>query len=429
MLKVLLITYYWPPAGGGGVQRWLKMSKYFSENDIDLTIYTPENPEYPAIDNSSLKEVGTELKIIKRPILEPYSFYKKFVGKKKGTKVYSGFINERPSLKQKLSIWIRGNFFIPDARKFWIKPSIKFLTKFLVDNSFDVVISTGPPHSLHMIALGLKQKMPTIKWIADFRDPWTNIDFYDQLMLTKWADKKHKTLEKKVLKSADLVVTVGRTLAKELQILANIKNVKVITNGYDHLDFDFEIPLDKGFNITHLGSMNGDRNPEVLWKVISDLRDENVELYDNLKINLYGPIDQKIENSLKTYNIESKVTSYPFIPHEEAVRKMKASSVLLLVINNTPNAAGILTGKVFEYLGSGRPILCIGPIQGDVQHLLSEYGNASYISYDNTSACKDALSDFYNTYNNTSIAVSSDFEKFSRKNLAQDYSNLIKSIA
>ncbi|MBK9488199.1 MAG: hypothetical protein IPO07_04910 [Haliscomenobacter sp.] len=198
MKKFLLITYYWPPAGGGGVMRWVKMTKYIRQYGWEPVVYTPENGETAAFDESLAKEVAPALQVVKTPIWEPYQLYKQFLGRKKEEKIYSGFINEgkKESLAQKVSVFIRGNFFIPDARMFWIKPSIKYLTKYLKEHPVDAIVSTGPPHSMHLIAEGV-HKATGIPWVADFRDPWTNIDFYKDLRLTSWADARHKALEQR----------------------------------------------------------------------------------------------------------------------------------------------------------------------------------------------------------------------------------------
>ena len=193
MKRVLIITYYWPPSGGSGVQRWLKMSKYLPENGWQPVIYTPEDGEFPIIDTSLEKDVCPEAEVVKRPIVEPYTLYKRFVGMRAEEKVKVGFTDEsgkQKGWKARLSMWIRGNLFIPDARCWWIRPSVRFLLKYLKDNPVDAIISTGPPHSMHLIALRLKAKLG-LPWIADFRDPWTDIDFYNELRLTQWADCKH----------------------------------------------------------------------------------------------------------------------------------------------------------------------------------------------------------------------------------------------
>ena len=264
MPKVLIITYYWPPSGGGGVQRWLKFVKYLPEFGWQPVVYTPENPESPAEDHSLLNDIPEQAVIVKKTIWEPYRVYKKFTGKGSDAKINTGFLTEEKSnsLLEKISVFIRGNLFIPDARKFWINPSIRFLKKYLKDHPVDVIISTGPPHSMHLIALGLKKYFP-IPWIADFRDPWTHIDFYDQLMLTRSSDRKHKKLEKTVLSKAEKVIAVGKQLGEELVSLG-ATDLTVLRNGHDIEEHENSV-MDKKFSILHAGSMNNDRNHPVFW--------------------------------------------------------------------------------------------------------------------------------------------------------------------
>ena len=236
MTKVLLISYYWPPSGGGGVQRWLKMSKYLPDQGIDLTVYTPENGEFPGYDPSLTEEVDPRIKVIKRPIWEPYQLFRKFTCNRSNS--YNALITDskKPGWKQNLAVFLRGNFFIPDARRFWIRPSVGYLETYLMQHPQDVIISTGPPHSMHLIALGLKNRFPKLKWIADFRDPWTMIDFYKDLKLTRWADAIHRSQEAKVLKSADAIVTISPSCADDLEQIAQ-RTIVVINNGYDEQDF------------------------------------------------------------------------------------------------------------------------------------------------------------------------------------------------
>ena len=282
--KVLIISYYWPPSGGGGVMRWLKMSKFLPELGWQPIVYTPENPDPSISDESLLKEVHSKIIELKTPIWEPYDIYRKITGKKKNDKFKAGYISEASSgnWKSRFSVFIRGNFLIPDPRKFWIRPSIKYLSIYLKDNPVDLIVSTGPPHSMHLIALGLKKKFD-IPWIADFRDPWTDIDFYHKLKLSKWADKKHKRLELKVLSKADHVVTVSPGCAHDINKICNRK-VEVINNGFDPTDFEFEkSPLDKHFTISHFGAFNKDRNPANLWKTLGILTEENETFKNSLQ--------------------------------------------------------------------------------------------------------------------------------------------------
>jgi len=280
MKKALIITYYWPPAGGSGVQRWLKFVKYFRDFGIEPVVYTVENPNYPIVDESLAKDIPEGMEILTQPIWEPNNLFA-FFGKKKTES--AGFINPNPTLFGKILQYIRANYFIPDARKFWVKPSISYLKKYLKSNKIDVVITTGPPHSMHLIGLNLKKEL-NIKWIADFRDPWTEIDYFQQLPLTKKAIVKHHSLENEVLKNADAVLVVGKTMQGNFSVFNN--NVITVTNGFDELLTDENVALDSKFTLTHIGLMNADRNPKILWEVLSEIVSENKEFETDFELKL-----------------------------------------------------------------------------------------------------------------------------------------------
>jgi len=396
MKKVLIISYYWPPSGGAGVQRWLKFAKYLPEYGWEPHVYTPENPEAPAQDESLLKDVSDKVVVIKQPIFEPYGFYKKFTGNKKS--VNAGFLSEnkdsRKKLTEQLSIWVRGNLFIPDARMFWIKPSVKFLKKYIQDEGIETIISTGPPHSMHLIALDLKKKM-NVKWIADFRDPWTNIDFYKDLMLTKLADRKHHRLEKEVLQTADEVITIGKTMAKEFEQIRKQK-VQVIPNGYDTSDFQ-QAPnvVSSNFTIVHVGSINADRNHEVFWESIAELCQEHAAFSAKLRIHFVGKLDYVVKESVERNGLMEYFEETAYIPHDKVKEYLFKADILYLPLNNTPNAKGILSGKFFEYLATGKPILGIGHPEGDAAEIMAETKAGVMADFEDKEAIKKFVMDIF----------------------------------
>lgn len=426
--KALIICYYWPPSSGGGVMRWFKMSKYWHEFGGELTVFTPDVSDYPAYDPSLLKQIPEDLEVIKTPIWEPYNLYKKFTGKKDN--VYSGFLNEKKSSwKDRLAVWIRSNFFIPDARKYWIRPSVNHLKKHLKENHYDVVITSGTPHSLHLIGLALKKELD-INWIADFRDPWTDIDYADQLLLTKWAEKKHKRLEKEVLQTADEVVTVSWDWKALLSKISGKDNVHVITNGFDPADFtSLQYKNPDTFTLCHLGSMNYNRNPEQLWNAIAEL-DQKGFFSKGLVIHLIGQVDQKILEQIQELGLEKFIKRSDFMPHREGLQELAESSVLLLLVSKWDEANGMIPGKTYEYLATGKPILAIGNKGADVERVLRDSPASTFLSYDDKANCKKAIEDLYTQFleGKTNLVDNSYIKQYSRRELAGKFQKLIKKM-
>ena len=435
MKKVLILTYYWPPSGGAGVQRWLKFTKYLKKYGWEPIIYTAENGEMPVVDMSLLKDVPEELTILKTPIWEPYQLYKRFIGRKKDDKINASFLseNKKAGLSEKISIWIRGNFFIPDARKFWIKPSINYLENYIIKNNIEYIISSGPPHSMHLIALGLKNKFTSLKWVADFRDPWTNIDFYDKLMLTKRSNKKHHSQELNVLTTADIILSIGKGMSDEFLNIyqksggKNLNKFKVISNGFDADDIKTsDIIKDKKFSIAHIGTLVKDRNPIVLWKVLKKLTDTRDDFRSQLEIKLVGKVDIFVKEQLENYGLINFVKKIEYLPHSEVIIEQQQSKVLLLLINNTKNAKDILTGKFFEYMASGSPILAIGPLDGELADIIKQTQTGLISNFEDEITLEKNI---LNLFVNQSIQTNGEeVIKYSREELTKKLCKLLNEL-
>jgi len=427
MKKVLIITYYWIPSGGAGVQRWVKFAKYLRQYGWEPIIYTPENPEYPSIDHSFEKDIPADITVLKTPIWEPYNVYRNLTGKKNQA-INAGFIseNKKQGWKDKLSIWIRGNFLIPDPRRFWIKPSVRFLNDYLKDNPVDAVITTGPPHSMHLIGMGLKKNFSSLPWVADFRDPWTNIDFYRDLNLNWFADKIHHKLERKVLQKADAVLVVSRGMEEEFAPMKP-KKLQVITNGYDESDVQVgTLALDAKFSISHIGTLNAARNPRIVWKVLSEICAENIAFKNDLQIQLVGKVDFSVLEDIQMYKLQEQLLKIDYLSHSEAIAKQNSSQVLMLLINQSGNAKGILTGKFFEYLAAKRPILAVGPTDGDAAVVLNETGAGVMVDFTDEQATRMAILNYYNQYKKDTLSVQSEsVERFSRRSLTGKLAGLL----
>lgn len=430
MKKVLIITYYWIPSGGAGVQRWVKFTKYLRYFGWEPIIYTPENPEFPSTDSSFEKDIPFDIQVIKTPIWEPYTIYRNLTGKK-NQPINAGFIseNKKQGWKDKLSIWIRGNFLIPDPRRFWIKPSVHFLTNYLNQNSVDAIITTGPPHSMHLIGLGLKKNFPTLPWVVDFRDPWTNIDFYKDLNLSWISDKLHHRLEKKVIQSADSVVVVSNGMKDEYELMKP-NHIQVITNGYDDSDvLKVPVELDTNFSISHIGTLNAARNPRIIWKVLSEICSESVDFKNDLQIQLVGKVDFSVLEDIKNKGLTDNLLKIDYLSHSEAIDKQQTSQVLMLLINNSGNAKGILTGKFYEYLAAKRPILAVGPTDGDAAMVLTETRAGRMVDFEDYTATKEIILDYYTRYREGSLKVeSTSVERFSRRSLTSELADLLNTL-
>ncbi len=432
MKRVLIITYYWPPAGGGGVQRWLKFARYLHEFGWEPIIYTPKNPEMPETDESLLNDIPKDLLVLKTNIWEPYRLYKLFTGKKADQKIQTAFLSEKKQKSnwlENISLQIRGSLFIPDARRFWIKPSSQFLTKWLSENHVDAIVSTGPPHSMHLIAMKLRDTLH-IPWLADFRDPWTNIDFYHQLKLSRHADARHHRLEKEVLLKADAVTVVSRGMLLEFEQIID-RPYKVITNGYDEADIAHitDIQQDKKFSIAHIGSLVKTRNPQVLWNALKKLVLDIPGFAEHLEIKLVGKTDYEVKEAIKAANLDHYIKEIDYLPHNEVIIEQFKSQVLLLLINNTPNAKLILTGKIFEYLQSKRPILCIGPLDGDAAQLVHETFAGLCSSFDDSVSLEKNIRILFQRFKEGKTEWESrESGQYSRKNLTRTLANELNRI-
>jgi glycosyltransferase involved in cell wall biosynthesis len=419
-LKVLIITYYWPPAGGSGVQRWLKFVKYLQEYGIEPVVYTVDNVRYLKEDKTLLDDVPRNTKVLKHSILEPTDLL--FWKKKKSQKSGISNISQNRFLS-----FIRGNFFIPDPKVFWVNSSVKFLQKYLNSNKVDAIISTGPPHSMHLIAQKLHEKNK-LKWIADFRDPWTDLYYNKDFSEHSFAKKKNKILEKSVLKNADCVLTVSESLKEQFSI--NARRVEVITNGYDNeIRSAEDTVLDKMFTISYIGLLPKQSNPKLFFKVLQELCSQNEDFKNDLKLNFIGDISDDVRVEVLKNNLEKNTSFKGYVDHEKAIEFQNKAQVLLLLIPNIEKSKGILTGKLFEYLIAKRPILAIGPEDGDLAEIIKETDSGTLIDFSNREQLSSEILKFYHQYQKGNLKVNSkNIGKYHRKELTKKLAFIIKSL-
>lgn len=422
--KLLIITYYWPPAGGPGVQRWLKFVKYLPDFNVQPIVYIPENPTYPIIDRGLESEVSEKAVILKHKIFEPYGLAS-FFGKNKTKKISSGIIpnQKKQSFLEKTLLWVRGNIFIPDARFLWVKPSVKFLRKYIVENGIDTVVTSGPPHSLHLIGLQLKQELG-VTWLADFRDPWTTIGYHKALKLSSYAETKHKALEHKVLNTADTIIVTSKTTKAEFEAITS-QPITVITNGYD-VEQVTKQPLDEKFTVAHIGSFLSERNPRILWKALKELTKENQDFATDFQLKLLGAVSQEVLDTIAEFKLQDFVLNLGYVSHQEAVEHQRKSQVLLLIEIDSEDTKSIIPGKVFEYMVSERPIIAIGPKGSDFAEIITSTNTGVFFTYDEKEKLKELLLKYYQDYKANNLKVHAvGLQKYFRKSLTEQLAKLV----
>lgn len=428
MKKVLIITYYWPPSAGSGVQRWMKFAKYLPSFNWQPVIYTPENPDFDIKDESLNEEISKDTIVIKTKIFEPYGLYRKIRGffRKKDTGKINP-ITAKSSGIDKLFLFIRGNFFIPDPRISWKNKSVRFLKQYLEENPADLIISTGPPHSMHMIAAELSE-MLHIPWIADFRDPWTKIFYFKHLPLTKHSYRRYVAMEKRVLDGASAITTVSPLDRRDFQQMTSTP-VYLLTNGYDECDFDQVVEQDGYFNVTYTGLFVADANPEIVWKVLGDKAVREPDFLKSLRIRLVGKVDEEILKSIRKNGLEDNLILPGYKKHRFAVREQMNASLLLLPSRNEPEAETIIPGKFFEYLASSNPILGISSPCGAMAEILNTTKNGKVFAWDDEDGVKNFIDDVWMKFNSLeNIGSLSDTTVFSRKNITGQLVRIMNDI-
>lgn len=452
MKKVLVITYYWPPSGGSGVQRWLKFAKYLPQYGWEPVIYTPENPELNSVDESLLGDVSPELQVIRRKISEPYKYYKILSGKRKDEKIKANVLSSSGE-SGGLSAYIRGNFFIPDPRCWWIGPSVRHLKRLLRENPVDAIVSTGPPHSMHLIARDL-HRATRIPWIADFRDPWTGLFYFKHLRLNRWSVRRHKRMELSVLREADRVVVVSPAMKDDFDALLYGKGgglqpleskVRIVTNGYDPDDFsvgrnpelariseDIRRRTEGKFVVCHTGLLTDSANPELFWDALGKVR--RTEMADDLYIAAMGQTDCGAIGCISEAGLSDSFHDFGYVPHLLSTAWQKRANLLLLPLRKEKEAVAILTGKFFEYVASfgesavPKRILAAGPVESNLGDALRETGCGTIAEYSDAGGFARAISDAYNDFKKGKISIAAGAEKYSRVTLSSRMAELLDDI-
>lgn len=424
--KVLIITYYWPPSGGSGVQRWLKFVKYFPQFGVEPIVFTPSNPQFDLKDSSLLEDVPKNIEILHFPIWEPYRLLENIRSVFGGKKKVEISVN-RPA---GIAGFIRANFFIPDPRIFWVRPSVRFLKDFIQENGIQTIVTTGPPHSVHLIGLCLKKQIAELKWLADFRDPWTSWGFLLNMRPSQIALSIHKKLEQKVLRNADAVTTVSRFYSNQIGAISG-RRVDVFTNGFDASDFrNLKPGQTSSFIIRHVGILHPACDPSLFLKAFSKWIAEK-KIIGKVELRFTGHVHDKM---IKMVQADPILTQSVFIEapveHSRLIQLYGEASAVLLILTGYKDAEGFLPGKLFEYLATGLPILAIGPTEGDAAVVLSETNAGKMIGSEDENGMIDVLENSYLSWLNSLVvnSIPPSVIGFSREHIAEKMAEFLKRL-
>ncbi len=403
--RVLVITYYWPPSGGAGVQRFLKFVKYFRDYGVDPVVLTCSNPTYPIVDTSLLEDVPGDVTVAYARTLEPFGVYGRMSGvpaeEAANPTTILGDRNLGPV--QRLARWLRANIFLPDARVGWVPFALRKARRLIREHRIDTVITTGPPHSTHFIGRALKRRTG-IRWVADFRDPWTDIHYNRVLPRTAVARKIDLRMEASVLTFADEVTVTApgtaRYFARKVE-----RTYHTIPNGFDPDDFPAPTPstrnpkkpqpapLDttpahetgeqradskqgKTFTVRHVGSITETCVPENLLLAVKKL--QNVPV----RVEFVGMVHARLLALIREHGLGETVTVHPYVPHKEATMLMCQSDLNVVVVHQSEDSRILIPGKLYDYLYAGRPVMVIGPTDGDAAQIVRSCNIGKAFDYD-----------------------------------------------
>jgi glycosyltransferase involved in cell wall biosynthesis len=428
MKRVLIISYHWPPSGGVGVLRCLKFSKYLRLFGWEPIVYAPSNASYLLYDHTNFQDIQPDIKLLSQPIWEPFRLFKLLSGREKDDPTDPVHVKQKKSIIDNFAIWVRGNFFIPDARCRWINPSVRYLKSYLKEHPVDAIFTDGPPHTNTMIGMRLSTELG-IPWLADFQDPWTQADYYKLYKIMWLADKQHHRLEQQVFKNAHKITIASPSWAKDIERIG-AQNADVIYYGYDEEDFNnMKQSIDADFTIAHAGQLSWDRNPEVLFQVLKELKNELPEFDKKLKLKFAGNIDISVKEAIAQNCLQENFTDLGFISRKEAIQLTLNAQLLLLPLNKAENVDGRIPGKLFENLRALRPILCLGPQQSDAAMIIEKCKAGVSIEYDDRNQLKSYIRERYILYlNGENHATTFGFEFYTNKNQTKILSDFLTKI-
>ena len=428
MKRVLVITYHWPPSGGVTVLRCLKLVKYLREFGWEPVVFTARDAKYQFEDPSNFKDVPEGLEVVRVTAPEPTNLFKWLTGRKQDTPLLSitATSADQRSRWDALGVWVRGNFFIPDARALWIRPSVRQLSRYLKVHPVDAIFTDGPPHTNTVIGLRIAQRF-NLPWLADFQDPWTQVDYYADMRIGKRADRIHRALEQAVFRTASKISIASPTWAKDLESIG-AQNVEVLPYGYDEADFaDYANSVDsRHFVLFHGGLLGTDRNPVGLWEALRRMLKDSEEFRGRLCIRLAGSVDVEVRRQLSSAGLEPYTQYLGSLPRTAVIEEIGRANVLILPVNRAANAAGRIPGKLFELLRAGKPILSFSDTPGDVDSFIATHNAGITTGYEDTEGICNFL--YAQLASEAPLRNTADLMRFSNRALASQVAGWLDEI-
>ena len=443
---VLIVTYYWPPSGGAGVQRFLKFVKYFPEHGIDPVVLTCANPTYPILDHTLADDIPEHVPVFKARTLEPFSLYGRFSGTSPEAAANPTTILGARELnpQQRLARWLRANLFVPDARVGWVPFARSRAQAIIKEHNIDTVVTTGPPHSTHFIGKWLKRKTG-IRWIADFRDPWTDIHYNRALPRTAFTRRRDEKMEISVLNDADDVTVTAPGTARYFERKVS-RTYHTIPNGFDPDDFaqpeektdsksesksgsgsksksgshaDADIQQDtRPLLIRHVGSITETSVPDGLLRVLRQFPENAV------RMEFIGTVHSGVQKLADELKLHDRVHIRPYVPHKNATMLMQQAGLNVVVVHRSEDSRILIPGKLYDYLNAGKPVLVIGPPDGNTASIVKNCGVGRAFDYDDEAGINEWIRDILN-----GIPVitpdPNQITRYARTNLAKRYAELI----
>ena len=414
------------------MQRVLKFVKYFPEFGIHPSVLTVQNGDYPAMDDTLGAEVPESVPVYRVEGWEPYKLYRKFTGMKATESIPVGVLSgdNGQSSRTRIANWVRLNLFVPDARRFLVRPFVNKARKVIDEDKIDAILTSSPPHSMQLVGLKLKKEMD-IPWIGDFRDPWIDIDYYKKVGRTRFAVRRDYESEKDVVNSLDSLVAVNQSIIDEFQSRYKPKRTAVIYNGFDEEDF-FGIPRNQErtegkFTIVYYGNLGSDRIVPEFVEAVRLCIEQNPDCGERLKIRFIGNVDERMKQLFASSSLLGNVDFVDYMPHGDLIREVASASLLLLIINRVPNNSGNLPGKLFEYLAFGTPILGLGPAEGEASEIIKKTGSGEMVNYTDTHGMARFIERLILSEPHGFKRSSDQLIPFTRRHLAQRLADIIRS--